>query len=237
MKHVLHVCSVLLLGLFWSQTLNAHQIWIESHEQAGKLKITAGFGHGSRWDAHLNDRIQQTEYFSVAPKGEPEPFQLSVQQEVYQTTIPAEGPVELFGICHYGYVDSKGPQPFDLHYYAKRLHAAPSQWSKFAPRKQLVVEIVPQMSGDELVLSVFHEGKPLPAAKLAFASSFSEEAENLETDDRGRVTINNLKSGDYYFYVMHKIPGAGTIGEKKFDFTYRIGTLSLTLSQADLGTK
>lgn len=231
------IVSFVLVGLLCSQTLWGHQIWIDSHAHQGKVKVSAGFGHGSRWDAHLNERIQQTKYFTLTPGSEPKPLDLSVSDEIYQTEIKAEPPLAVFGVCHYGYVDFKGPHPFDLHYYAKRIHAAPEQWSKFSPRKQLTVEIMPQMQGNKLVLSVLRQGKPLPHAKLSYSNSFSEEAVELESDEKGQVAVDDLQSGDYYFYVMHKVPGEGKIGDKKFDFTYQIATLSLTLTNTDLGAE
>ncbi len=225
-----------LVGAALLSTAEAHQVWILTRTADGKLEVTSGFGNGGQWDAHLAQNIAQTEYSLLKPEGPPVPLKLRTgdDRDNWFATVDAQAPVAVLGVCHYGVVTTKGPRPFDLYYYAKRMESRPSQWSAFDPQAALTVELLPEWKDGKLVVSVLAEGKPLPEAEIGIFRPNGEERELATADEQGRLVVPDLVPGDYYIYASQQIQTPGERDGQSFAFTYRIGTLALSFTEADL---
>jgi hypothetical protein len=74
-----------------------------------------------------------------------------------------------------------------LVYSAKHVHAGSSdEFNSAGASKELDLDIVPRIHGDELELTVFWKGKPLPDAEVSVVVGDAEAVKN-KTDTSGRV--------------------------------------------------
>ena len=115
-----------------------------------------------------------------------------------------------------------------LTYWAKHVHAASAaQFNSAGPSKELKLDIVPQVDGDELVLTVNWDGKPLPGAEVTIAVNDAEAVEK-KTDDAGRVTLKPQGTGLVGVLANRKDDEAtGKLGEKSYNQALHYSSLTL----------
>ena len=115
-----------------------------------------------------------------------------------------------------------------LTYWAKHVHAASAaQFNAAGPSNDLKLDIVPQVDGDELVLTVNWDGKPLPGAEVTIAVN-DAEAVQKKTDDDGRVTLKPQGTGLVGVLANRKDDSAtGKLGEKSYNQALHYSSLTL----------
>jgi hypothetical protein len=115
-----------------------------------------------------------------------------------------------------------------LTYCAKHVHAkSPEHFNVAGPSKELKLDIVPRIEGDELVLTVSWDGKPLAGADVTIAAGDAEPVEK-KTDDAGRVTFKPAGNGPIGVLANHtKNDVTGTLGSTAYNQELHYSSLTL----------
>jgi uncharacterized GH25 family protein len=114
-----------------------------------------------------------------------------------------------------------------LVYSAKHVHARSiEELNAAAASKELALDIVPQVNGKQLELTILWKGKTLPNAEVSVAVG-DAEAVKKTTDERGRVTL--APEGDGLMNVLasrmdEKL--TGELGDKKYDHGLHYASLT-----------
>jgi uncharacterized GH25 family protein len=114
-----------------------------------------------------------------------------------------------------------------LTYWAKHVHAETTeQFNAAGASRELKLEIVPRVEGNELVLTVNWDGKPLAGAEVTVAVGDAEPAE-MKTNDAGRVTLKPEGTGLVGVLANHKLDGvSGKLGEKAYNQALHYSSLT-----------
>jgi uncharacterized GH25 family protein len=115
-----------------------------------------------------------------------------------------------------------------LRYGAKHTHAATAeQLNAAGPSKDLKLDIVPRVEGEELVLTVNWNGKPLAGAEVTCAVG-DAEAVAMKTDEAGRVKFKPAAGGTIGVLANHKMNDvSGKLGGTSYNQELHYSSLTL----------
>ncbi|MDX1962646.1 MAG: DUF3386 family protein [Pirellulales bacterium] len=230
------------------RSAQAHFVWLvqntpaggESSSDANQATTAAPpsvqlcFGESAApGEAHLADKIAKTtKWLYLAGKNEP--TELTWAKETTGSTAcfaaaaPAKGDWRLEAACDYGVVARPNVAPFRLHYYAKTLHAPASEWATLAPAKQLALDILPELTGNELQLQVLWNGKPLENSTVTITVG-TDQLEPKTTDATGHVRVKlGQHTGAVSALAKHEEPTAkAELDGKSYEKISHYSTLTL----------
>jgi uncharacterized GH25 family protein len=120
-----------------------------------------------------------------------------------------------------------------LTYWAKHVRAnSVEQFNAAGASNELKLDIVPQLEGDSLVLSVLWDGKPLVGAEVSLAVGAGEAVEKT-TDDAGRVQLKLEGHGLVGVLTnRQERDAAGKLDEKPYDRRLDYSSLTFTWPMA-----
>jgi uncharacterized GH25 family protein len=167
----------------------AHFLWVKTVTVEGQPQALLLFGESPADEAyHFPEKLAKAKLWSRATDGK--------QTEVAIKVIDTEDRVGLIGPIG----DDKAPvlqtsQQYGIYgtellvYHAKHVRGTtPDEVNAAGTSKELQLEIVPHVKGDDVELKVLWDGKPLGGAELTIMVGDQEPVEEKAGDD-GRVTF------------------------------------------------
>lgn len=224
--------AVLFCGTASAQ---GHFVWIGVLRETGESPIACVWFNESPapGEARLVDRLRPTEAWLRPSGGKSSSLQLQPQTTGEEggliSPIDEKTPYAIGARCNYG-VFTRGDQSLLLNYYAKHLAINNlAELERVARDEELALDVVPQFSGQTLVLEVLYHGKPTAGLQLVVYPPGGAEQE-LTTDKQGRVEFIPTSAGLHGFrarYVDAK--AAGELKEKKYRGAHYYATLTMQL--------
>lgn len=219
--------------------VHAHFIWLDIakvDENAGRQQVRLYFSEmPAPGDLHLIGRAAATKAWARQANGDSEQLEFAKSDRpdlaALVATWKSPQTASIEAVCDYGVYDRGGPGVL-LQYYAKRLAG---DWGahggKIARAERLTLDIVPAVQGDQLTLSVFYQGKPLPSAELVFIDSADQQKE-LRTDAQGLARVP-FAAGRCAVRAAHvEADRSGERDGKKYNQTWHYCTLIADLPAA-----
>jgi uncharacterized GH25 family protein len=175
-------------------------------------------------DPALLDRLTDSQAWRLSETGELTPLELTKGDDSLTVESVGKGPAAYLLTKDFGVI-SRGDSTFRLMYYAKT-YSDPEAW-KFASAKHSQLDVTPSKQGDQLVLTVTWNGKPVRDAEIVVQGGI----EHLEgkSDAKGQFVCPVLDPDLYSIRARHVVEGAGTVGDKAFQATRHYATLTLDL--------
>ncbi len=176
-------------------TCQAHFLWIKTVEVDGKPQGLLFFGESPAEETyHFPDKLAKVKLWSRAADGK--------RSEVTTKSIETDDRVGLIGPL----ADAKAPalettQQYGIYgnallvYHAKHVNGTDAQAiNQAGTSKELRLEIVPAVKGNDVELTVLWDGKPLPDAAVTVMVD-NADPEEKKTDDKGHVSFKSEKGG------------------------------------------
>lgn len=153
------------------------------------------------------------------------------------TGAPTEGGPAVYRTSFDYGVLAKGDAPFALKYHAKVYSSAdPRFWTPVLNAEQLPLEVQPRIDGNELVLQVLWNGKPLGEAEVTISREGADDVKGT-TEKRSGVFRTQIPAGAFCSirakYVEQK---AGERDGKAYNEVRHYSTLSLKMP-SDIAVK
>ncbi len=231
--------AVALQVVLMAQVASAHYLWLGLDAKGGDNgTINLYFEEGPRpGDGQYLDPFVERgkNWFRTADKPEPQSLELAEVKKDGKRWLSAElavaGPraVESYGkwgVYRYGQTDIL------LHYYARYLDVSSAeQLAPLASAKHLDIHIVPKVKGSEVQLQVLWKGEP--AAKRPVYIRGAGLNKNVTTDEKGIVSFEAEKAGQYTLRTYVELDQAGTDNDKAYQKVRHHGTLVMNLPLGD----
>jgi len=221
--------SVLLAG-----TAKAHFVWVVVTAENGSPRAEMYFSEeAAPGSAELVDRMDPAKAWVAAPGQDLRALELSSwansDEEVGGLAAPLNGSstcrVEVD--CQYG-VFTRGERSMLLHYYAKTLMGVEAnQLASFGRAKKLALDIVPEISGQELVLKVLWQGSPVADCAVIVEGAADDSLE-VKTDESGKVRVPLPTEDGYAVRATHAIASGGELDGKSYASEMHIATLTFS---------
>jgi len=206
------LCGIVLFSV--ASQAQSHFLWLKSPVVEGERQAYMFFGENTADEKyHMPDAIAKTELWRRTPDG----------KRTKLDAKPTAGNDERIGLV--GALTDDGPCVLEanvvygnyhgmlLAYCAKHVHAETAEALIAAgPSKDLKIDVVPKLIGDELQLAVLWEGKPFAGATVTVAFGDGEPAEHKAGED-GKVTIRPEREGLMGILANHR--DAEATGEHK----------------------
>jgi hypothetical protein len=216
--------------LVWltAQQCHAHFLWVKTLTENGKPHAFLFFGENVLDEAyHLPESLADSKVWVRAQAGKC--VELPVKPWEGKDRIGLGAPLAGEGVYVLEANEQYGVYGTALlTYWAKHVHAASAaQFNAAGPSKELKLDIVPRVDGDELVLTVNWDGKPHPGAEVTVAVNDAEAVEK-KTDEAGRVTLQPQGTGLVGVLANRKDDTAtGKLGEKSYNQALHYSSLTL----------
>ena len=237
MLRCLRSLAVLLVLCLVASSAKAHFIWAEI-KPAGGEKSQARFYFGEApepGEAHLIGKIAQTKAWVRTTDAAATDLKVvaGADEKAPALVAPcaAAAPASLEATCDYG-VYERGPGVL-LQYYAKSLSG---DWAasgdKLTRAEKLALDIIPELSGDQLRLQVLYQGKPAAASEVVVIDP-AGKSNSLKTDADGKVAAGTTVPGNYAIRAGYIEPQkSGEREGKKYAQTWHYTTLTMALPAA-----
>jgi hypothetical protein len=215
----------------------AHFIWLDQGDNAGKPQLLAYFGETAEpGEGHLLGKIAHTKAWVRDAAGKKSDLSVKTPGEGDKAALsadcPASGATSLEAFCDYGVYSHGGPG-FLLQYYAKHLAG---DWvnntDQLARAEKLLLDVVPSTKDKHLTLTVLYQGKPASGKDVVVVDP-ADKQHDLTTDADGKATLPDLMAGKYA--VRANVIEADKSGErdgKKFGQTWHYCTLTFNLPES-----
>ena len=165
-----------VIALLLGTQSQAHFIWISLRGEAQR-SLVMHFSEGRLDDTapYLNSNLERAQVFTANGR----PLGMTAGRSGYSTELPA--PMGLAGgHLVYGIFGRSGP-PALLTYDAK----AARTLADAGRRLGLTAEVLAHQEGDQLILTVLHDGAPLPGAEVKVVDDGSSTGRTLTTGPDG----------------------------------------------------
>jgi hypothetical protein len=202
--------------------LAAH-VWFSETAEPGSDRLIAKIAHTQAW--------------SRTPAA-PKPEKLSLKPITDDAggalvgLVGAKPPLAVEAICRYG-VFSRGDRVLLLNYYARHLDVRTgADLAALGRAERLDLDIVPQLDGNQAMLTVLWKGKPATGAEVVVQVPGGGE-QQLSTDDKGQVTFDAMRAGSYALRAKFVEPdSAGEHNGNAYAEAWHITTLTLVFPTA-----
>ncbi|HEY4312230.1 MAG TPA: DUF3386 family protein [Pirellulales bacterium] len=185
-------------------------------------------------DPRYIDKVASTKLWLQSATGDPQELAVSKATDRLRAHLPLSGSVEVFGLLNYGVLARPQQTPFLLRHYPKAVSGKPDELNHITMQGQSRFEFVPHFDGDQVLLTVLHDGKPQPRVTVN-TIDVNLVGDELTTDDQGHVAFKPPAPGVYSVYTQHvdKIPGDHN--GKQYDEVREFATLTFAwpLSRTD----
>jgi hypothetical protein len=211
-----------------AQPCHAHFLWLKTVAENGKPHAFLFFGENVLDEAyHLPESLADTKVWIRSANGDRKELPLKPWEGEDRiglgAPLDANSAFVLEATKQYGVYGTAL-----LTYRAKHVHAASAeQFNAAGSSKELKLDIVPRVEGNELVLIVSWDGKPLAGAEVTLAVG-DAEAVKKKTDDAGRVTIKPEGGGVVGILANHNVDGvSGKLGSTAYNQEMHYSSLTL----------
>jgi hypothetical protein len=170
-------------------------LWLNVIELDGRPHAFMYFGENVTDDAyHMPEKIAGAELWRQTDDGQRAKLETRPLDSTGRigriAPLPGAGPCVLEVSRQYGNYHG-----MLLTYYAKHIRAAnPKEINAAGPSKELKLDVVPQINGGELKLTVLHGGKPLEESPLTVTVGDAEPVEH-KTNADGTVIVRPERDG------------------------------------------
>ena len=166
--------------------LAAH-VWFSETAEPGSDRLIAKIAHTEAWSRTPN--ATEPEKLALKPiTGDAGGALVGL--------VGAKPPLAVDAVCRYG-VFSRGEIALLLNYYARHLSVRTADdLAALARAERLDLDIVPQLDGEKVKLTVLWKGKPAAGAEVIVHVPGGGEQE-LKTDDQGQVAFDAARAGSY----------------------------------------
>ncbi|MGB9590919.1 MAG: DUF4198 domain-containing protein [Candidatus Kryptoniota bacterium] len=217
-------------------TAQGHMLWLNASDYSPKIgeKVTIEIGFGHKYPNIETVKEENIERIFIRdPEGQEFPIE-KVAPAKYTFSPKAEGQYEVIVKLKQGFVsntpdgrklgnkktlkDVASCLQFNMN--AKALINAGSKGKGSNQQSDLPLEIIPTGNinklkiGDQLLLKVMYQGKPLKGAKISATdekSALQQEGkwvQESESDAEGMVRVKLISKGPWLFTAAHEIPYA-----------------------------
>lgn len=234
MKRSVLIIAVLFFLTGIVSTAQGHMLWLNANDYSSRTEesVTIEIGFGHKYPHIETVKEENIEHIFIRdPKGQELPLE-KIAPAKYTFTTKIEGKHEVIAKLKQGFV-SNTPDGRKLgnkktlkdvvsclqfNMTAKALIYAGSKVKESSNKSTLPLEIIPSENinklkvGDELLLKVMYQGKPLKGAKFSATdekTALQQEDKWLqesETDADGTVRVTLISKGPWLFTAMHEIP-------------------------------
>ncbi len=207
----------------------AHFLWInKQQESSGDSVVQLCFAEvGEPGEAHLVDRLKDVPL--LAYKAGEKPTQLKTEKQAGEKTgfFGAKGADDTVYTSSLDYgVISRGDKTFVLQYTAKYLDlASPESLKAIARAEHLHLDLVPSITGDEVEVTLLHDGKPVAAGSQVKVETPNVGIEELTTDAAGKVKFKLTEKGHYELRARYQIDTPGERDGKAYTHEMHYATL------------
>lgn len=229
------LAGTVALALIASTALSAqaHFVWV-SLTQKPQPTASLYFGEGPEpSEAHLLDKVAQSQVFARSAEGKYLPLQLNKEEEGANgrwTTSQKDAQwLAIEAVCDYGVLE-KGDAPFWLHYYAKSLDAKALKNEKLTSSEKLPLDVVVTPKEGSIQLEVRFQGKPVEGAEVVITDDVYNETTH-ETDAAGQVLLKDPKDILYSVRARWIEERSGEHNGKKYDSVRHYSTVALDLNE------
>lgn len=233
--------ALVLVACSWAASgpaARAHFLWLGIDRDAQSAHACAWFAEAAEpGSAALVDRIAATKAWRRTVGSEPQPLELSAwrdedhDQGAIRARLDVDGSMSLEAVCRYG-VFQRGETAMLLTYYAQHLAIArAADLAALARAEALSLDIVPQLKGRSLRLTVFWQDAPVADAEVVVIDPDGGER-TLSTDAQGQVEWPQVAAGMYQIRARVIEPdAAGQWEGKPYTQAWNFATLTLALSE------
>jgi uncharacterized GH25 family protein len=236
MKRTILMLAMLFFIAGIVSTAQAHMLWLNASDYSPQIgeKVTIEIGFGHKYPHIETVKEENIERIFIRdPKDQELPLE-KVAPAKYTFSPKAEGQYEVIVKLKQGFV-SNTPDGHKLgnkktlnsvvsclqfNMSAKTLIRVGSKGKRLSYGSDLPIEIIPSEDinklkvGDELLLKVMYQGKPLKGAKFNATdekTALQEEGkwvQEAESDDSGMVRVKLISKGPWLFTALYEIPYA-----------------------------
>jgi hypothetical protein len=193
---------------------HAHFLWLKTPVVDSRRQAFLFFGENAADEKyHLPEALEKTEIWRRTPDGkrtrlEAKPTGENENRIGLVAALPDDGPCVLEASAVYGNYHG-----MLLTYGAKHVQASKLEgFNSFDASKELKLDVVPAVRGDELRLTVLWNGEPLPDVAVTVAVGDAEGVEH-KSSKQGRVTVRPERDG--FISVLANRRDAEAKGEHK----------------------
>jgi hypothetical protein len=222
-----------LVGFALVCPCHAHFLWVKEITQDGQQKAYLFFGESPMDEAyHIPEKLAKTKLWSRSADGKR--HELALKNSEGDDRIGLVSPLK----------DDKSPvletsQQYGIYgtsllvYHAKHVRGkSADEWNAGGTSKDLKLEIVPRVEGDNATFTVLWDGKPLAKSKVTVVIGEGEQEEK-ESGDDGTVQIE--LEGDGVVGVLANYVEEGKSGEldgKKYNGVMHYASLTFIRGEA-----
>lgn len=213
------------------QAASAHFLWIVAGGQASGGKVHVYFSEAAEPDdPALLDRVAGAKLKQLAPGHIAE---LSLQKGEWSlVATPVGSAGNAFVLSHRYGVLTRGGEAFLLKYHAKCYASdRPQTWVAVSDAEALPLEVTPRLDGEDTVLTVLWNGRPLEKATVTVTGDGIDKLDG-ETDERGEFAVKLPLGGKYSVRAKHTETEAGELDGKAYASIRHYSTLALQLPKA-----
>ncbi len=222
------ICGLTITAV--AATSHAHFLWVKTVEVDGKPQGFLFFGESPAEETyHFPDKLAKVKLWSRSADGK--------RSEVATKSIETDDRVGLIGPL----ADAKAPvletsQQYGIYgnallvYHAKHVNGTNGEAINHAgTSKDLRLEIVPQVKGNEVELTVLWDGKPLKDAAVTLMVDDADPDEK-KADDKGQVSFKSEKGGPIGALANTMEKGkAGELDKKPYKGVMHYASLTFSL--------
>ncbi|MCA9038334.1 MAG: hypothetical protein KDA91_24585, partial [Planctomycetaceae bacterium] len=206
-------------------TANAHFVWLVPTQVDGQPRVCVYFGEDAHDDnAEYLSRVSGVVVHRIVGTAAAEAVPLTkTDEQIFASCI--EGGVYI--ASHDLGVMDRGDAKFRLLYYAKTgPKAGAAEWKSCVTSDNLVLDVVPELQGSQIAVTVTFREKPVANAELTVARPGAEDV-NATTNDQGRAMFDVADAGVYSLRAKFVESVAGELNGKAYPETRHYSTVSL----------
>jgi uncharacterized GH25 family protein len=207
----------------------AHFLWVAAHSQTKDGKVHVYFSDAaSPDDPSLLDKVTHAKVWQIARDGNATLLKTSKDADSL-VADPVEEADPSFILSHEYGVTARGNETFLLKYHAK-CHPSPKPqtWQTINKTDQLPLEIVARMNGEQIVLTILWQGKPLNDSTVTVVGPGIESKLEATSNQQGEVSFGLKSSGLYSIRAKHTEATPGEWYGKAFSSIRHYATLALS---------
>jgi uncharacterized GH25 family protein len=210
----------------------AHFIWVASGSQAKDGKVHVYFSESvSPDDPDLLDKIAKLQLWQFSKDGKATLLKTTKDADSF-VADPVEGEGAVFAVSHDYGVLARGKETFLLKYHGKSQPSAkPQTWRAVASPEQLPLEIVARAEGDQTVLTVLWQGKPLAESVVTVTGSGIEHKLEATSNVKGEVSFALKSTGLFSIRAKHSEAIKGEFKGQAYGSVRHYATLGLSLGE------
>lgn len=228
-----YLLSAMLATFLIPGVADAHFVWLNTTTAAGdKTYAFLYFSESAdEQDYRLPERVAAADFWQRTPDGQKQP--LSTEKLETEERIGLVAPLTrpeqtvLEATCRYGIYHGSL-----LTYYAKHVPSLSDQTAGLLRSSELALDIVPQVSGEDLQLTVLWKGEPLAGADVVIDAVAGDLVEAV-TDEAGRVVFQPKTGGLIGVRAGHQTEDAGELDGTPYKGAAHHATLTLNWTMAD----